>query len=73
MENDHENDFAIRQPNQVKHIENLGTWNPNDPNIYHIPVTRTIQNGQQFETAAISDFGTDIMSRLLEGESVMSG
>lgn len=27
---------TTRNSNQVKHIENLGTWNPNNPNIYHI-------------------------------------
>ena len=66
------NNVAMFNPNQIKHVKNLGTFDPNDPNIYHIPVTRTVQNGQQFETAAISDFGTDIMSRLMNGESVTS-
>ena len=27
-ETDHEFDFAVKEPNQVKHVENLGTWSP---------------------------------------------
>lgn len=65
-------DYLVRNPNQIKHVENLGTFNPDDANIYHIQITRTVQNGQQFETAAISDFGTDVMSRLINGEEVTS-
>lgn len=65
-------ELVVRNPNQIKHVENLGTWNPKTDNIYNIPVTRTVQNGQQFENASLSFFGTDIMSSLMEGESVMS-
>jgi len=28
--------FIIPNPNQIKHIENLGAWNPNDPNMYRM-------------------------------------
>lgn len=29
-------DYIPANPNQIKHVKNLGTWNPNNPNIYHI-------------------------------------
>jgi len=38
--------FIIPNPNQIKHVENLGTFNPDDANMYHIQITRTVQNGQ---------------------------
>lgn len=63
---------TTRNSSQIKHVENLGTFNPDDANIYHIQITRTVQNGQQFETAAINDFGTDVMSRLINGEEATS-
>lgn len=63
-------EFAVLEPNQVKHIENLGTWNPNTNNIYNIPATVTLKNTGQFDNASLSDFGTDVMSRLLNGETV---
>lgn len=28
-------DYVANTPSQIKHVENLGTFNPNDPNIYH--------------------------------------
>ena len=63
-------EFAVLEPNQIKHVENLGTWNPKTNNIYNIPATVTLQNTGQFDNASLSDFGTDIMSRLMSGESV---
>lgn len=27
--------FVVTNPNNIKHVENLGTWNPADQNIYH--------------------------------------
>jgi len=29
---------VVGNPNQIKHVENLGTWNPEDPNIYKAEV-----------------------------------
>ena len=29
------NEVVVKSPNQIKHVENFGTFNPNDPNIYH--------------------------------------
>lgn len=28
-------DYIVLSPNQIKHIENLGTWSTEDDNIYH--------------------------------------
>jgi hypothetical protein len=35
-ETENHTEYAVRNPNQIKHVKNLGTWNPNDPNMYHI-------------------------------------
>lgn len=48
-------------------LEDLGIEEQNNS-----PITRTVQNGQQFENAAISDFGEDVVYRLLNGEEVTS-
>ena len=67
------NNVAMFNPNQFKSAtNNNGQFSTKNVDI-HMLITRTVQNGQQFENAAISDFGTDIMSRLLNGESVISG
>lgn len=31
-------EFAVLEPNQIKHVANLGTWNPNNPNIYKLVI-----------------------------------
>jgi hypothetical protein len=40
------NEYNVRKSNQIKHVDNLGTFNPDDANMYHIQITRTVQNGQ---------------------------
>lgn len=71
---EHQSIWIIHNPNQVKSaVDNNGMFSTENPNINKIPITRTIQNGQQFETASISDFRSDIVQKLLNGESVTSG
>lgn len=76
-------EFAVINPNQIKHVENLGTFNPNNPNIYKIPafndrmqVEESIANisySGQFKNAGFTkSFSTGVAQKLLNGEKVSS-
>lgn len=61
---------TTKNSNQIKHIENLGTFNPNDPNIYHIsaePKTAEYR-AQSVILNEFFDFST--LNSLNYGESV---
>lgn len=63
------NEFAVYEPNQIKHIENLGTWNPNDPNMYHISAKPNTQENKQQSVILESFFGS-LLGTLQNGGSV---
>jgi hypothetical protein len=73
-------EYAVLNPTQAKHVENLGTFNPNDPNVYHAKITKNIDalNAElgllnQFSTSSGSSvFGADSFSKLVQGEAVSS-
>lgn len=77
-------DYIIFNPNQVKHVENLGTFDPNNPNIYHVsaePKTAEYKVQQVsfdtfFDTNTLNDLQSDklvsssnIIQHLLDTES----
>jgi hypothetical protein len=35
---EHQSIWIAHSPNQIKHVENLGTWNPDDKNMYNMPI-----------------------------------
>jgi len=49
----------VRNANQIKHVENLGTWNPKENNIYRAetPVRKKEQN-PLINSVSITDFLT---------------
>ena len=66
--------FIIPNPNQIKHIENLGTWNPKDVNIYHLKrEVSTDEDTEYFnQTNIVDSFGQDLSQQLMNGETVSS-
>lgn len=69
--------FIIPNPNQIKHVENLGTFNPEEDNMYYAPdveekqdkLTTELGLGNKFKRASITQlFGPKLMS----GETVSS-
>ena len=67
-------DYLVRNSNQIKSaVNNNGEFSTDNNDINHVPVTRTIQNGQQFENASITFFTQDVVSMLQNGENVSSG
>lgn len=68
------NEVVVKSPNQIKHVENLGTWNPSDPNIYYLK--RDIASDEDTEyftpTNAVDAFGQELAQSLLNGDTVSS-
>lgn len=66
--------YAVDRSVQIKHVENLGTWNPSDPNIYHLK--RDIASDEDTEyftpTNAVDAFGQELAQSLLNGDTVSS-
>lgn len=64
--------LTTRNSNQIKHVENLGTWNPNNPNIYRISAE---PKTQQYRTQSVilnEFFNFEDLNKLLSGEAVES-
>ena len=62
-------DYLVRNPNQIKHVENLGTFNPNDPNMYHVSSEPNSQEYKQ-QSVILEEFFGDSLSTLFDGGSV---
>ena len=67
-------EFAVLEPNQIKHVANLGTWNPNDNNIYHLKKDISFNEDREYFNNAdmISSFGQELSQKLMNGETVSS-
>lgn len=66
---EHQSIWITHAPNQIKHVENLGTFNPNDPNIYHISAEPNTQEYKQ-QTVILEEFFGDMLNTLFNGGSV---
>lgn len=72
--------YATEKSAQIKHVENLGTFNPEDANIYNAKITKNIEelNKQfglldQFSTSSgESVFGKEGFQKLVQGEAISS-
>lgn len=62
-------EYVVFNPNQIKHIENLGTFNPNDPNVYHISAEPNSQEYKQ-QSVILEEFFGDMLNTLFNGGSV---
>lgn len=70
-EDTEEIEYVASTPNQIKHVENLGTWNPKTGNIYNAPQITEI--AEPFQAMSLSDtFEQDTLQRLLNGDTVSS-
>ena len=68
-------DYLVRNSNQIKHVENLGTFNPNNQNIYKSTIDNTIDvdDSNIFKSTNLVDsFGNELTTKLLNGETVSS-
>lgn len=67
-------EFAVLESNQIKHVENLGTWNPNTNNIYHLKKDISFDEDKEYFNAAdiVSSFGQYLSQKLMNGETVSS-
>lgn len=63
--------FIIPNPNQIKHVENLGAWNPNDANMYGNDEKRFSKPLKLDNASGNSVFGLSY-SVLAAGENVSS-
>lgn len=61
--------YAVGRSIQIKHIENLGTFNPNDPNIYHISAEPNSQEYKQ-QSVILEEFFGGLLDTLFNGGSV---
>jgi len=62
-------EYIVLNPNQIKHIENLGTFNPNDPNMYHMSAEPNSQEYKQ-QSVILEEFFGDMLNTLFNGGSV---
>lgn len=71
---EHQSIWIAHAPNQIKHVKNLGTWNPNDANMYHLMKDDFINEDVEYfkTTSIVSHFGQDLAQRLENGETVSS-
>lgn len=61
--------LVVQNPTQIKHIENLGTFNPNDPNVYHVSSQPNTQEYKQ-QTVILEEFFGNMLDNLYNGGSV---
>lgn len=64
--------LVVWESNQIKHVENLGTWNPNDPNIYHVSAEPKTQKYRTQSVVLDEFFDLEDLNKLLSGEAVES-
>ena len=77
---EHQSIWITHSPNQIKHVENLGTWNPETGNIYHSKLSQGAKEvakefGIDVQFAASTGdviFGKSAFEKLLNNESVSS-
>lgn len=71
---EHQSIWITHAPNQIKHVENLGAFNPNDPNIYHLKREVSVDEDTEYfnQTNIIDSFGQDLSQQLMNGETVSS-
>jgi len=66
--------YIVKEPNQIKHVENLGIFNPNEDNIYHLKKDINFDEDHEYFKAAdiVSSFGQELSQQLMNGETVSS-
>lgn len=62
-------EYAVFNPNQIKHVANLGTWNPANPNIYHVSA-KPNTTAYKLESVQPNLFFGETYSDLLNGKAV---
>ena len=74
---EHQSIWITHSPTQIKHVANLGTWNPSNPNIYYLK-NLNVQSIQQedisyfTQTSLIDSFGQELSGKLMNGDTVSS-
>jgi hypothetical protein len=63
---------TTRNTNQIKHVENLGTWDPNSPNIYRISATPNTPEYRVQQVDSEQFLGRESFNELLDGKLVQS-
>ena len=69
IEDKTEIEYVVFNPNQIKHVENLGMFNPNDPNIYHVSSEPNSQEYKQ-QSVILEEFFGDMLNTLFNGGSI---
>ena len=71
---EHQSIWIVHSPNQVKHVRNIGTWNPKTDNIYHLKKDMSYNEDSEYFKPAdiIQSFGQDLAQKLMNGETVSS-
>jgi len=69
---EHQSIWITHAPNQIKHIENLGTWNPNNPNIYHVSTTPNTIEYRVQQVDSEQFLGKESFNDLSDGKFVQS-
>ena len=61
---EHQSIWITHSPNQIKHVKNLGTWNPEKDNIYYAPDVQEKQDKLSSELGLSNKFKKASISKL---------
>lgn len=67
--------WVVKNPNQIKHIDNLGDWNPEDDNIYRMEgeiKEKKLKYSPELAKAGVQSTFGSIADRLINNQSVQS-
>jgi len=68
-----EEQIVVVNPNQIKHIENLGTWSTENDSIYKSKLdVANLEDVDYLDSITYSDLGQNIFSRLVSNLYVSS-
>lgn len=70
VEDHKDKEYVAFNPNQIKHVKNLGTFNPNNPNIYHVSAKPNTSAYLFDSVNPETFFDVNSYSTLLEGKAV---
>ena len=67
-------EYVAWHPNNIKSVQNLGTFNPDNANVYHLKRDVLVDEDVEYfhQTSLVDSFGQSLSERLIAGETVSS-
>lgn len=65
-------EYVVWKNTDIKHVENLGTWNPNDPNIYHVSAEPKTAEYRVQQVDSEQFLGKESFNNMSDGKLVQS-